>query len=110
MLTNPVQIGTVFKMTMFQEWHDDRLIPWVHYVPISLKMTELPETLRFLAETPQGQMIAKNIAEQGSDWALKVLRQEDLGLAVFRTLLEYGRLYGEARDRTGECPWNREKG
>lgn len=95
-------------MTMFQEWHDDRLIPWVHYVPISLKMTELPETLRFLAQTKKGQAIAKNIAEQGSEWALKVLRQEDLGLAVFRILLEYGRLYGEERDRTGECPWNRE--
>lgn len=70
-------------------------------------MTELPETLRFLAETEKGQ-VTKNIAEQGSNWALKVLRQEDLGLAVFRTLLEYGRLYGEERDRTGECPWNRE--
>ena len=96
-------------MTMFQECYDDRLIPWVHYVPISLKMTELLETLRFLGETERGQEIAKNIAEQGSDWALKVLRQDDLGLAVFRTLLEYGRLYGEERDRTGECPWNREK-
>ncbi len=109
MLTTPCpKLGTVFKMTMFQEWHDDRLIPCVHYVPITLKMTKLPETLRFLAETVKGQVVAKNIAEQGSKWALKVLRQEDLGLAVFRTLLEYGRLYGEERDRTGECPWSRE--
>lgn len=75
--------GTVFKMAMFQERHDDRLIPWVHYVPISLKMTELPGTLRFLGETERGQEIAKNVAEQGSDWAVQVLRQDDLGFAVF---------------------------
>ena len=86
---------------MFQEWHDDRLIPWIHYVPISLKMTELPETLRFLAQTEKGQAIAKIIAEQRSEWALKVLRQEDLGLAVFRILLEYGRLYGEGEGSDG---------
>ena len=62
-----------------------------------------------LTETEKGQKIAKNIAEQGSEWALKVLRNEDMGLTVFRTLLEYGRLYGEERDRTGECSSSREK-
>ena len=43
--------NTVFKMTIFQEWHDDFLVPWVHYVPITLGMKELPETLRFFVET-----------------------------------------------------------
>lgn len=40
--------NTVFKMTIFQEWHDDFLVPWVHYVPVSLGMKELPETLRYV--------------------------------------------------------------
>ena len=40
--------NTVFKMTIFQEWHDDFLVPWVHYVPVSLGMQELPETLRYV--------------------------------------------------------------
>ena len=40
--------NTVFKTTIFQEWHDDSLVPWVHYVPVSLGMKELPETLRYV--------------------------------------------------------------
>lgn len=40
--------NTVFKMTIFQEWHDDFLVPWVHYVPVTLGMKELPETLRYV--------------------------------------------------------------
>lgn len=91
--------STVLKMTMFQEWHDDRLVPWVHYVPISLEMKELPETLRFLADTERGRGIARKIAEQGSIRAKKVLREEDLRLAMWRILLEYGRLYDGKRDR-----------
>lgn len=105
--------STVFKMTMFHEWHDDRLVPWVHYVPISLEMKELPETLRFLADTERGREIAREIAEQGSTWAKKVLRAEDLRLAMWRILLEYGRLYDGKRDgeRGGaECPFEEGNG
>ncbi|KAL9064793.1 MAG: hypothetical protein Q9161_008648 [Pseudevernia consocians] len=62
----------VFKMTMFQyigkEWHHDFLEPRVHYVPVTLGIKELPEILRFLAEAPEGQAIAKGIAEAGSNW------------------------------------------
>ena len=79
----------------------------MHYVPITLGMKELPETLRFLAETPEGQVIGKEIAEAGREWADKVWRVVDMRVATFRILLEYARLYGEDRDRTGECPRNR---
>ena len=79
----------------------------MHYVPITLGMKELPETLRFLAETPEGQGIAKEIAEAGRDWVGKAWRVVDMRIATFRILLEYARLYGERRDQTGECPWNR---
>ncbi len=70
-------------------------------------MEELPETLRFLAQEPEGQTIAKEIAEAGSKWVSKACRVVDMRIATFRILLEYARLYGEERDRTGECPWNR---
>ena len=70
-------------------------------------MKELPETLRFLAETPQGQTIAEEIAEAGRQWVGKAWRVVDMRIATLRILLEYARLYGEKRDRTGECPWNR---
>ena len=99
--------NTVFKMTIFQEWHDDFLVPWVHYVPVSLGMRELPETIRFFVETEKGQEIGKAIAEDGRRWAQQAWRPVDMNIALFRILLEYGRLWGPERDRTGECPSDR---
>ena len=58
--------STVFKMSMFEEWHDDRLVPWVHYVPVSVGMDELPEMIRFFS-TERGQGLAREIAEQGQE-------------------------------------------
>ena len=101
--------STVLKQTMHQEWHDDRLVPWVHYVPISLSMNELPETLRFLALTEKGQKISKDIADAGRDWQRRALREKDMELAFVRILLEYGRLYSEDRDLEGYCPSNRRR-
>ena len=57
--------NTVFKMTMFQEWHVDFLRPWVHYVPVTLGVQKLPETSSFLVETEKGQEIGKVGAEEG---------------------------------------------
>lgn len=102
--------NTVFKTTIFQEWHDDFLIPWVHYVPVTLGMKELPETLRFFAETEKGQELGKAIAEDGRRWAQQAWRPVDMKLALFRILLEYARLWAPERDRTGECPWDRTGG
>ena len=99
--------NTVFKMTIFQEWHNDFLVPWVHYVPVTLGMEELPETLRFFVETEKGQEIGKAIAEEGRRWMKQAWRPVDMKIALFRILLEYGRLWGPERDRTGECPWDR---
>ncbi|KAF5635290.1 beta-1 2-xylosyltransferase 1 [Fusarium tjaetaba] len=53
------------KQTLFQEWHDDRLMPWLHYVPISQSMEELPELVFYLTSTGSGKEIARQIAERG---------------------------------------------
>ncbi|KAL3461528.1 hypothetical protein BJX64DRAFT_277835 [Aspergillus heterothallicus] len=37
----------VCKIALFREWHDERLEPWVHYVPLSLKGDEVMEIMRF---------------------------------------------------------------
>ena len=105
--------STVFKMSMFEEWHHDRLVPWVHYVPVSVDMAELPEMVRFFS-TPQGGVLAREIADEGRRWKERVLRTEDIELAVWRILLEWGRLWGEERDLAnggnGTCPWDRDRG
>ncbi|KAL4815224.1 hypothetical protein BDW67DRAFT_176513 [Aspergillus spinulosporus] len=39
----------VCKAALFREWHDERLKPWVHYVPMSLKGNEVVETMRYFS-------------------------------------------------------------
>lgn len=88
----------VFKQTIFREWHDDRLIPWVHYVPISIGMEELPEVMRYLALTQEGSDIAKRIGEEGRRWVLRALREEDASVFLHRLLLEYASVFDDERD------------
>lgn len=95
--------STVLKQTIFREWHDDRLIPWYHYVPISLGMEELPETVRFLA-SPQGEQISREIAEQGREWQKRALSESDIELCFHRIMLEYARLLSDEREDYSQCP------
>lgn len=87
----------VFVQNLFLEWHEDQLIPWVHYVPISMGMEELAETARYLLKDPEGQQIARRIAQDSQDWSQKVLREVDLSAALLRVLLEYNRLLQDDR-------------
>jgi hypothetical protein len=88
----------VFMQAIFKEWHDDRLIPWVHFVPISLSMEELPEITRYLLDDHEGKLIAAQIATDGRDWSRRVLRRVDLTAAWYRVFLEYARLLDDNRD------------
>ena len=45
--------------------------------------------------------VAKQIAEDGRDWAAKVLRREDMVLYVWRVVMEYARICDERRDVMG---------
>ncbi|KAK4696135.1 hypothetical protein P7C71_g1737, partial [Lecanoromycetidae sp. Uapishka_2] len=94
----------VFKQTVEREWHDDWLVPWWHYVPVSMGMQELPEMLNYFARDPKGRLIAEEIAERGREWARKSLRKVDFELGMFRIMLEWARLVSDERDREGaEC-------
>jgi hypothetical protein len=88
----------VIKQTLFQEWHDDRLIPWVHYVPVTTSFEELHDMARYFATEDRGKEIARQIAEESRVWAGKTLREIDMQLVWLRLLLEYGRLEDPDRD------------
>lgn len=79
---------TPLKMSIFREWHDERLIPWLHYVPVSQSMEELPELMRFLATTDEGQEVAFRIAEEGRKWYHRALTPVHQGLYLYRLFLE----------------------
>lgn len=79
----------VLKMAVFREWHQEWLRPWVHYVPLSLRGDEVLESVRYFSATGEGgEELAARLAEQGSEWAHKVLRNEDFEVWFFRVLLE----------------------
>lgn len=85
------------KQTLLREWHDDRHLAWVHYVPVSQTMDELPELVYYLTSTDQGQKYAKYIAESGKNWFSKAFRQADMAVYVYRLLLEVARLQDPER-------------
>ncbi|CZS90461.1 uncharacterized protein RAG0_01537 [Rhynchosporium agropyri] len=80
--------SAVLKTTMFKEWHDERLVPWLHYIPVSLGFEELPELVRFLTTTDEGLEIGRWVAKEGKEWHDRVLREVDRGVYFYRLLVE----------------------
>lgn len=90
------------KASIYTEWHDDRLTPWVHFVPLDNTMQDLYPALEYFADgSGPGDKAARYIAEEGKTWAEKVLRREDMRLYVWRLLLEWARVCDEKRDTLG---------
>ncbi|KAJ5560797.1 hypothetical protein N7535_008994 [Penicillium sp. DV-2018c] len=91
--------SAVLKQTLYQEWHDDWLIPWLHYIPISMDLRDFPEIVRYLTQEPEGQALGQKVAQSSYEWSRRVLRTEDMKLVWWRLMLEYGRLVNDDRDR-----------
>ncbi|KAG6006581.1 hypothetical protein E4U21_006879 [Claviceps maximensis] len=86
------------KATVYAEWHDDRLTPWVHFVPFDNTFQDLYALLDYFSDKHgAGDAAARFIAEQGREWSEKVLRREDMHLYVWRLLLEWARVCDENR-------------
>ncbi|KAJ4016234.1 hypothetical protein NW766_004425 [Fusarium irregulare] len=88
------------KQTILREWHDERLVPWVHYIPVSQSLEELPELVTFLTSTERGQRLAEGIANRGRDWMGKAVREVDMAVYTYRLLLELARLQDPERKAT----------
>ncbi|KAH9203152.1 hypothetical protein DL95DRAFT_321962, partial [Leptodontidium sp. 2 PMI_412] len=82
----------VFMQALFKEWHDDRILPWVHFVPISVGM-----------EDEEGKRVAETLAMESKTWARKTLREVDLTAAYLRVFLEYARLLNDEREGMECC-------
>jgi hypothetical protein len=102
-----------FKAALFREWWDDRLTPWLHFVPVDVRGHGLWATLVYFAGfegvvdggkramVPAHDKQGELIAEAGRQWAGKVLRKEDMEVYMFRLLLEWARLTDDKRDELG---------
>ncbi|KAI0178819.1 glycosyltransferase family 90 protein [Hypoxylon sp. FL1284] len=100
--------------SVFREWFTERLLPWVHFVPVDVRYHALHSTLAYFIglksrgplngrhqETTARIEDARWIADEGRKWANKALRKEDMEVYMFRLLLEWGRIINEDRDDLG---------
>ncbi|KAM7219897.1 hypothetical protein V8F06_004752 [Rhypophila decipiens] len=87
-----------FKQTLLREWHDERLWGWVHYVPVSLSLGELPELVRYFLGDSTGKVRAKEVAGRGKNWVEMGLREVDRSLYLYRVILELGRVMDLTRE------------
>ncbi|KAF2265321.1 hypothetical protein CC78DRAFT_532535 [Lojkania enalia] len=103
------------KATIYSEWHDSRLIPWLHFVPMDNSFVDMYGILDYFIGTgvaiinEEGDKVvegahddaAKKIAMAGKDWAERVLRKEDMVIYMMRLLMEYARVCDDQRTRLG---------
>jgi hypothetical protein len=87
------------KATIYKEWHDDRLMPWVHFVPFDNSYQDIYGIMDYFLHGHD--LAAYRVAIEGKEWAEKVLRREDMMLYVWRLLLEFARICDDNRDRLG---------
>lgn len=92
------------KATIYDEWHDSRLVPWRHFVPMDNTFVDVYGVMDYFVgyEGVGGHDdVARRIALGGKEWAERVLRREDMQIYVFRLLLEYARVCDDERERLG---------
>ena len=91
------------KATIFREWHDSRLFEWRHFVPMDNRYDDIYTLLTYFLgvgtppdmRTPGSSDVSgkayvarhategKRIADQGREWAKKVLRRDDIEVPIF---------------------------
>ncbi|CEI63699.1 hypothetical protein FVEN_g6820 [Fusarium venenatum] len=86
------------KQALLREWHDERLMPWVHYIPVSQSLEELPELVTYLTSIEKGQRLAEDIANRGKKWMGKAVREVDMAIYLYRLILELARLQDPERE------------
>lgn len=93
------------KATIYDEWHDSRLVPWKHFVPMDNSFVDwwgiMDYFLGYEEQKRGHDYKAQEIAEAGSEWARKVLRNEDMLVYMYRLILELARLFDDRRNDMG---------
>ena len=99
----------VYRATLLRAWYDERLLPWHDYIPVDVRLgpgfwglvSYLTGGAAPTSQETRGQQVAREIAQQGKEWAAKTLRKEDMQIYMFRLLLEYGRVMDDHREMLG---------
>jgi hypothetical protein len=99
----------VFRVAGFRQWFDERLVAWRHFVPVDGRLHGVWHLIAYFGGTGRGlrgdgnghDREGEKIAEEGRDWAARVLRKEDMEVYMFRLLLEWARIVDDRREELG---------
>ncbi|KAJ7023458.1 glycosyl transferase family 90-domain-containing protein [Mycena alexandri] len=87
----------VFKATAFDEYFNDWLRPYEHYIPVKIDMSDLVEKVEWaIAHNAE----ARQIQETGMQFAQRVLTDSQNDCYFSRVLLEWARLQSYAKQST----------
>ncbi|KAJ7479480.1 glycosyl transferase family 90-domain-containing protein [Mycena latifolia] len=84
----------VFKSTAFEEYFNDWLRPFEHYVPVKADLSDLAERIRWANAHPDE---ARLIQQRGLEVARRVLTDDQNDCYFLAVLLEWARLQNYAR-------------
>jgi hypothetical protein len=84
----------VFKATIFSEIHNDWLVPYVHYIPVEMDLSDLDAKVKWAMEHDAE---AKRIATNAQRFAEQRLTRSQLNCYTYLLFLEFGRLVGAAQ-------------
>ncbi|KAJ6609309.1 glycosyl transferase family 90-domain-containing protein [Mycena sp. CBHHK59/15] len=87
----------VFKSTVFEEYFNDWLKPYEHYIPVLPDLSDLIEKIEW-ANTHQEE--ARLIQQMGLHFSRKVITDDQNDCYFFAVLLEWARLQSYAQDMT----------
>lgn len=79
----------VFKITLFQDWVNAFMKPWVHYVPARVDLSDLDAKVTWAEENDDR---AREIAYRGTEQAEKRLRLEDRECYWARVMMHFDHL------------------
>lgn len=83
-----VSNSLVFKSTVFPEWFQERVQPWVHYIPVQVDLSDLYDSLTFFRGDLNGEggheELAAKIALAGRNWSKTHWRKQDMTAYMFR--------------------------
>ncbi|KAJ7780257.1 capsular associated protein [Mycena maculata] len=113
------------KATVYDEYFNDWIEPWVHYIPLSAAYAEIYNIVAYFSGAPPAALRAANlsahaapyaaaqaeadralrrIARAGKQWKRTMGRTVDMEVYVYRLALEYARLWADDREAMSYTP------
>ncbi|KIP05614.1 glycosyltransferase family 90 protein [Phlebiopsis gigantea 11061_1 CR5-6] len=114
--------SAVLKATVYREFFEEWIQPWLHYIPLSPTYHEIYNVHAFFSGGTESTLRAANssalqlapaqrkpvdgdrrlrrIARAGKQWKRTLGRRVDMEAYVYRLCLEYARLWSDDRDST----------